>query len=170
MHPSGWFQLALFTGLLLLLTKPLGLYLVRVFDPHGRTGRDPVLRPLERLTYRLAGVDPDAEHDWKRYAVAMLLFSLVGTLFTYAILRCQAWLPLNPQKLPGVPDHLAFDTAVSFTTNTHWQSYGGESTMSYLSQMVALAIHNFTSAATGLGVAAALVRGVAWRTAATGGT
>ncbi len=169
MHPSGWFQLALFVGLLLLLTKPLGLYLARVFDPQGRTWLDPVLRPLERLTYRLGGIDPDQEHDWKRYAVAMLLFSLVGTLFTYAILRCQAWLPLNPQKLPGVPDHLAFNTAISFTTNTNWQSYGGESTMSYFSQMVALVIHNFTSAATGLGVAAALVRGVARHSARTVG-
>jgi K+-transporting ATPase ATPase A chain len=169
MHPSGWFQLALFTGLLLLITKPLGLYLVRVFDPKGKTFLDPVLKPLERLTYGVCGVDPEAEHDWKRYAVAMLLFSLVGMLFTYVILRCQAWLPLNPQKLPAVPDHLAFNTAMSFTTNTNWQSYGGESTMSYLSQMVALAIHNFTSAATGLAIAAALVRGVARHSARTVG-
>ncbi|HEY8965822.1 MAG TPA: potassium-transporting ATPase subunit KdpA, partial [Candidatus Methylacidiphilales bacterium] len=170
MHASGWVQLVLFMGVLALLTKPLGLYLVRVLDPRGKTWLDPILKPAERLTYRLAGIDPEAEHDWKGYAIAMLLFSLVGCLFTYAILRCQQWLPLNPQGLPAVPDHLAFDTAVSFTTNTNWQSYGGESTMSYFSQMVALAIHNFTSAATGIGIAAALVRGIARQSARTVGS
>ena len=105
------------------------------------------------------GVDRSKEHDWKQYTLAMLLFSLVGCLFTYAILRLQNMLPLNPQGLGAVSEHLAFNTAVSFTTNTNWQSYGGESTMSYFSQMVALAFHNFVSAAIGIAIAAALVRG-----------
>ncbi len=163
----GWIQLAVYVGLLLAITKPLGLYLVQVLDPHGRTWFDPVLRPLERLTYRLAGIDAEHEQDWKHYTVAMLLFSFVGCLFTYVLLRCQGWLPLNPQKLPGLSSDLAFDTAMSFTTNTNWQSYSGESTMSYFSQMVSLVIHNFTSAATGVAIAAALVRGIARQSAAT---
>ena len=169
MHFNGWIQLALYIGLLVLLTKPLGQYLVRVLDPRGKTWLDKVVGPVERLTYRLIGVDPAPAHeqDWKRYTIAMLLFSAVGVVFTYAILRCQAWLPLNPQQLPAVPDHLAFNTAISFATNTNWQSYGGESTMSYLSQMVALVIHNFTSAATGIAIAAALGRGIARHSATT---
>ena len=130
MNLSGWTQLILFVGLLLAITKPLGLYLCRVLEADGKTFLDPVLKPFERLTYRLTGVDPQQEHDWKRYATAMLLFSLVSMLFTYAILRLQALLPLNPQGLPGLTGHLAFNTAASFTTNTNWQSYGGESTMS----------------------------------------
>jgi len=133
----------------------------------GRTWFDPILKPLERLTYRVMGVRPEVEQDWKTYTVAMLLFSLVSCLFTYAILRLQDILPLNPQKLGALSQHLAFNTAVSFTTNTNWQSYGGESTMSYFSQMVALAIHNFFSAAVGIAVAAALVRGIARHTAQT---
>ena len=167
MHFNGWIQLALYIGLLVLLTKPLGQYLVRVLDPRGKTWLDKVVGPVERLSYRLIGVDPAQEQDWKHYTVAMLLFSAVGVVFTYAILRCQAWLPLNPQQLPAVPDHLAFNTAISFATNTNWQSYGGESTMSYLSQMVALVIHNFTSAATGIAIAAALGRGIARHSAIT---
>ncbi len=165
----GWIQLALFLGLLLLVTRPMGVYLYRVLDPQGKTFLDPVLKPVERLFYRLMRVDPKAEQDWKRYAVSLLLFSLVGTVFTYAILRLQHLLPLNPQRLGPVSEHLAFNTAVSFTTNTNWQSYGGESTMSYLSQMVALAFHNFVSAASGIAVAAALVRGIARHTAKTVG-
>ncbi|SDU08503.1 K+-transporting ATPase ATPase A chain [Verrucomicrobium sp. GAS474] len=161
MNSHGWIQLAVFLGLLLALTKPLGLYLVQVLRPDGRTWLDPVLRPVERWTYRLGGVDPGREQDWKRYTVALLLFSLTGAALTYVLLRCQGWLPLNPQKLPGLSPDLAFNTAISFTTNTNWQSYAGESTMSYLSQMVALVIHNFTSAATGIAIAAALVRGIA---------
>ena len=157
----GWIQLALFLVLLLLVTRPMGVYLYRVLDPQGKTFLDPVLKPVERLFYRLMGIDPKAEQDWKRYAVSMLVFSLVGLLLTYAILRLQHLLPLNPQRLGPVSEHLSFNTAVSFTTNTNWQSYGGESTMSYLSQMVALAIHNFVSAAAGIAVAAALVRGIA---------
>src|SRR5512141_2148504 len=157
----GWLQLALFLGLLLLVTRPMGVYLYRVLDPQGKTFLDPVLKPVERLLYRLMRVDPRSEQDWKRYAVSLLLFSLVGLLFTYAILRLQHLLPLNPQRLGPVSEHLAFNTAVSFTTNTNWQNYGGESTMSYLSRMVALAFHNFVSAAAGIAVAAALVRGIA---------
>jgi K+-transporting ATPase ATPase A chain len=161
MQTSGWLQLALYVVALAAITKPMGLYLTQVLDAQGRTWFDPVLRPLERLTYRLMGVRAGQEHDWQQYTWAMLLFSLVSCVFTYAILRLQNHLPLNPQGLGALTPHLAFNTAVSFTTNTNWQSYGGESTMSYLSQMVALAIHNFTSAATGIVIAAALVRGIA---------
>ena len=161
MNTSGWLQLALYVAALAVITKPMGLYLMQVLDAHGRTWFDPVFRPLERLTYRLMGVRAGEEHDWRQYTWAMLLFSLVSCVFTYAILRLQNHLPLNPQGLGALTPHLAFNTAVSFTTNTNWQSYGGESTMSYLSQMMALAIHNFTSAATGIALAAALVRGIA---------
>ena len=167
LRPTDCLQLSLFLGLLALLTKPTGLFLSRVLDPQGRTWLDPVLRPVERATYRLLGVEPSREHDWKQYAMAMLAFSLVGMIFTYAVLRLQAWLPLNPQHLPGVAPALAFNTAASFTTNTNWQSYAGESTLSYFSQMVALAYHNFTSAAVGIGIAAALVRGLARHTTET---
>lgn len=167
MHTNDWIQLALFVGALALITKPMGIYLFRVLDPNGRTWLDPVLKPVERCTYALMGVKSDKEQNWKQYTFAMLMFSLVGCLFTYAILRLQYYLPLNPQKFPGVPSDLAFNTAMSFTTNTNWQNYGGESTMSYLSQMVALAIHNFTSAATGIAIAAAVVRGIAKHTAST---
>ena len=139
----------------------MGLYLTQVLDAHGRTWFDPVLKPLERLTYRLMGVRADQEQDWRQYTLAMLLFSLVSCAFTYAILRLQNHLPLNPQGFGALTPDLAFNTAVSFTTNTNWQSYTGEATMSYLSQMVALVIHNFVSAATGIAIAAALVRGIA---------
>jgi len=165
MQTSGWIQLALFVAALALITKPMGLYLVQVLDPHGKTWFDWALKPLERLTYRIMGLRADEEHDWRRYTWAMLLFSMVSCIFTYAILRLQDKLPfqalLNPQSLAALPPHLAFNTAVSFTTNTNWQSYGGESTMSYFSQMVALTIHNFASAAVGIALAAALVRGIA---------
>lgn len=164
MHANDWIQLALFLGILAAITKPLGIYLTRVLDPRGKTWLDPVLRPVERLTYRLIGADPDKEHDWKGYTFAILLFSLIGLVFTYAILRLQHLLPLNPQGLPALSPALAFNTAVSFTTNTNWQSYGGETTMSYFSQMVGLTFHNFVSAATGIGIAAALVRGISRQT------
>jgi len=167
MRNLDWLQLALFVAALAALTKPMGLFLTQVLDANGRTWFDPVLRPLERFTYRLMGVDATKEHDWKRYTLAMLLFSLVGCVFTYAILRLQHLLPLNPQGLGPLSAHLAFNTAISFTTNTNWQSYAGESTMSYFSQMVALTIHNFTSAAVGIGIAAAVVRGIARHTATT---
>jgi potassium-transporting ATPase potassium-binding subunit len=167
MQASGWVQFAFYIVALALITKPMGLYLLRVLDASGRTWLDPVLRPLERGTYRIIGIDPSKEHDWKQYTFAMLLFSLVGCLFTYAILRLQYFLPLNPQGLIALSEHLAFNTAVSFTTNTNWQSYGGESTMSYFSQMVGLTFHNFASAATGIAIAAALVRGIARHSATT---
>ncbi|MEJ0089707.1 MAG: potassium-transporting ATPase subunit KdpA [Limisphaerales bacterium] len=161
MNTSGWLQLALFVAALVVITKPMGVYLVQVLDPKGKTWLDPLLRPLERVTYRVMGVRADQEQTWLQYTWAMLLFSLVSCVFTYAILRLQNFLPLNPQGLGSLSPHLAFNTAVSFTTNTNWQSYGGESTMSYFSQMIALTIHNFASAATGIGIAAALVRGLA---------
>jgi K+-transporting ATPase ATPase A chain len=167
MQGSGWLQLAFYVVVLALITKPMGLYLLRVLDTNGKTWLDPVLRPLERGTYRAMGVDPNKEHDWKQYTLAILLFSLVGCLFTYAILRLQYFLPLNPQKLAGVSSDLSFNTSVSFTTNTNWQNYVGESTMSYLSQMVGLTFHNFVSAATGIAIAAALVRGIARHSAKT---
>ncbi len=167
MQNSGWIQLGLYVVALAAITKPMGLYLLRVLDVNGRTWFDPALRPLEQLTFRLMGVDTGKEHDWKQYTLTMLLFSLVSCLFTYAILRLQHLLPLNPQGLGPVSPDLAFNTSVSFTTNTNWQNYGGESTMSYLSQMVALAFHNFVSAAVGVAIAAAFVRGIARQSART---
>jgi K+-transporting ATPase ATPase A chain len=156
-------------GALLLITKPLGLYLVRVLDSQGSTFLDWIAKPFERVTYRICGINPREEQGWIGYTVSMLAFSMIGMLWTYFILRFQDHLPLNPQGLPGLAPHLAFNTAASFTTNTNWQSYTGESTMSYFSQMVALAIHNFTSAACGIAIAAALVRGIARQSAKTVG-
>ena len=171
MNTSGWLQLVLFAAALLLTAKPLGLCLCNGLDADGKTFLDPLIKPLERLTYTLTGIDPKKEQDWKGYAIAMLIFSLVSMLFTYAILRLQAAIPfqslLNPQKLVALSEHLAFNTAASFTTNTNWQSYSGEGTMSYFSQMVALTIHNFVSAAVGISIAAALVRGIARHSAKT---
>jgi K+-transporting ATPase ATPase A chain len=167
METSGWFQLGVFLVALALITKPMGLYLMQVLDPNGRTWLDPVLRPLERGTYRFMGIRSNEEHNWKQYTFAMLFFSLVGCLFTYAILRLQNHLPLNPQGFGAVNSDLAFNTAVSFTTNTNWQNYGGESTLSYFSQMIGLAFHNFVSAATGIAIAAALVRAIARHSAQT---
>jgi K+-transporting ATPase ATPase A chain len=164
---NAWLQFALYVGALLVVTKPLGLYLVQVLDVHGRTWLDKIVKPIERATYRVCGINPDQEQGWIAYTLSLLVFSLVGMLLTYFILRYQDHLPLNPQALPGLAPHLAFNTAASFTTNTNWQSYAGESTMSYFSQMVALAIHNFTSAAAGIAVAAALVRGIARHSAKT---
>lgn len=169
MHSIDWVQLAVFVGALGVLTKPMGLYLCRVLEPAGRTWLDPLLKPLERFTYRLMGIDPGREQDWRQYAQSLLGFSLVSCLLTYALLRWQQWLPLNPQGFGAVSPDLAFNTAVSFTTNTNWQSYAGESTLSYLSQMVALVIHNFGSAAAGIAIAAALVRGIARHSALTVG-
>ncbi|HUC02271.1 MAG TPA: potassium-transporting ATPase subunit KdpA [Candidatus Paceibacterota bacterium] len=162
-----WLQLGIYIVALVIITRYLGAYLVRVLDPDGKTFLDKLMKPLERLTYRLFRVDPHKEQNWKQYTVSMLMLSVVSLFFTYIILRIQQWLPLNPQGLPNLSPHLAFNTAVSFTTNTNWQSYAGESTMSYFSQMVALVIHNFVSAATGIALAAALVRGIARHTANT---
>lgn len=153
-------QLALFVGVLALLTKPIGLFLIRVLDARGRTWLDPVVGPVERLTYRILGVDSNSQQDWKQYSLSMVVFSLVSCAFTYALLRLQHLLPLNPQAFPPMSEHLAFNTAVSFTTNTNWQSYVGEAILSYFSQMVGLTLHNFASAAVGIAIAAALVRGI----------
>ncbi|HEY8196461.1 MAG TPA: potassium-transporting ATPase subunit KdpA [Gemmatimonadales bacterium] len=160
MTGNGWLQIALFVLAVLLVTKPLGLYLVAVYE-----GRVRWLGPVERLLYRAAGVDPAEDQHWTRYAGAMLLFSAVSMLLTYGALRLQHWLPLNPQGFPAVPDRQAFETAASFTSNTNWQSYSGETTMSYFSQMTQLAFHNFASAAVGMALAVALVRGIARRSA-----
>jgi K+-transporting ATPase ATPase A chain len=167
MRSIDWLQLGLFVAILALITKPMGLFLGQVLDVKGRTWFDPIFKPLEKITYRLMGVNAEREQDWKQYTIAMLLFSAVSCIFTYAILRLQNHLPLNPQGFGALSPDLAFNTAVSFTTNTNWQSYAGESTMSYLSQMVALVIHNFGSAATGIALAAALVRGIARHSVAT---
>jgi K+-transporting ATPase ATPase A chain len=160
MSVSGWLQIGLFVLAVLLVTKPLGLYLVAVYE-----GRVRWLAPVERLIYRAAGVSPDEEQHWTAYAFAMLVFSAGTMLLTYAALRLQHVLPLNPEHLPAVPDRQAFETAASFTTNTNWQSYVGETTMSYTSQMSQLAFHNFVSAAVGIALAVALVRGIARRSA-----
>jgi K+-transporting ATPase ATPase A chain len=167
MNPHHWLELALFIAALVLITKPLGLHLNQVLKADGRTFLDPVLKPLEKLTYAILRLDPAKEQGWKQYTFALLIFSAVSCLFTYAILRLQYYLPLNPEKFPGLAPHLAFNTAVSFLTNTNWQSYSGESTMSLFSQMVALVFHNFFSAAAGIAVAAALVRGIARHTSDT---
>ena len=167
MNAFGWVQLTLFLGILFLVTKPLGLYLVRVLTPEGRTWLDRPFKPVERLFYRILGVDPGREQDWRDYARALIIFSLAGLLFTYAVLRLQRFLPMNPQKLGPVRPDLAFNTAASFATNTNWQNYAGEMILSYFSQMVGLVFHNFVSAAAGIAVAAALVRGIARHSAKT---
>ncbi len=159
MTVKGWVLIAVYGLVVLAITKPLGIYLYRVFEGNNRP-LTWVLGPLESLAYRLCEVNPKREQTWKEYALALLLFSLAGVLVTYGILRLQDFLPFNPQNLGRVPPDLAFNTAVSFTTNTNWQAYGGESTMSYFSQMAALAWQNFVSAAAGLAVALALARGL----------
>jgi K+-transporting ATPase ATPase A chain len=156
---NGWIQIGLFALVILALTKPLGAYMHRVFEG-DRQPLPRVFGPVERLLYRLSGVDPRREQGWKTYAASLLVFSALGVLVTYAIQRLQHVLPLNPQGLGPVAPDLAFNTAVSFTTNTNWQNYGGESTMSYLTQMAGLAWHNFTSAAAGIAIALALARGL----------
>ena len=160
---NGWLQIAFFLLLILAVTKPLGVFMTRVFN-REKTFLDPVLRPIEKLIYRTTGVDEGREMGWIEYAVAMLLFSLVSMLLLYLIQRVQAFLPFNPQKLGAVtPPNLAFNTAASFTTNTNWQAYSGETTMSYFIQMAGLAYHNFVSAATGIALAIAFIRGLARR-------
>jgi potassium-transporting ATPase potassium-binding subunit len=154
----GYLQIGLFLVILLLLVKPLGSYMTRVYQGQ-RVFLSPVIAPLERFIFRIAGIRPDEEMNWKRYAVIMLLFNLAGLLWLYAVLRLQAILPLNPQGLPSIQPDLAFNTAISFTTNTNWQSYGGETTLSYFSQMLGLGVHNFLSAATGMAILVALIRG-----------
>jgi len=152
--------------LILAITKPLGLYMKRVFSGE-KTFMDPMLRPVERLVYRASGVDESKEHDWIQYTIAMLLFSAFGLLITYVIQRIQNVLPLNPDHMSAIPPDLAWNTAVSFTTNTNWQAYSGESTMSHFTQMIGLTFHNFASAATGIALAIALIRGIARASAKT---
>ncbi len=159
---QGWILILGFVAILLALTKPVGVWLFTLYEGR-RTPLHVVLGPVERGFYKLAGIDPDAEQGWRRYALHMLLFNVVLMAFTYAVLRLQGVLPGNPQGLAGLSPNLAFNTAISFTTNTNWQSYGGESTMSNLSQMLGLTIHNFLSAATGIALAFALFRGFARR-------
>ena len=166
MTGNGWFQIFLFFCLVLAVTKPLGSFLYRVYERKS-TLLDPVLRPIERFIYRVCGVDETKEMDWKGYGFSMLLFSGVSLLLLYLIERTQQWLPLNPQKLPNLAPDLAWNTAVSFTTNTNWQSYAPESTMSYFTQMAGLAYHNFVSAAVGMALAIAVIRGVARKEAKT---
>jgi len=160
---NGWLQIVVFLALILAVTKPLGVFMARVFAGE-RTFMDPVLRPVERLLYRVTGVDEKHEMRWTEYATAMLLFSGVSMLLLYLIQRIQGMLPLNPQHFGAVtPQHLAFNTAASFTTNTNWQAYSGETTMTYFTQMAGLAFHNFASAATGIVLAIAFIRGIARR-------
>src|ERR1043166_9138628 len=161
---NGWLQIIFFLALTLLVTKPLGLFMAHVFN-RERTFLDPVMAPVERLIYRLTRVDVNREMRWTEYAVSMLLFSLVSMLVLYVLQRVQGVLPLNPQHLPGVDANgflaSSFNTAASFTTNTNWQSYVPEVTMSYLTQMAGLAYHNFVSAAVGIALAVAFIRGIA---------
>jgi len=159
-------QLAVYFLLVTAISVPLGLYMARVFS-NERTFLDPVLSPIERLIYKICGINPGVEMGWAGYAISMLAFSLVSMIFLYALQRLQFYLPLNPQGLAGVPPGLAFNTAASFTTNTNWQAYSGEQTLSYLTQMVGLTSHNFLSAAAGIAMAAAVIRGFARRSAKT---
>ncbi len=164
MTANGWLQIFFLLAVVLLVTKPLGAFMARVFG-RERTWMDPVLSPVERIIYKLTGVDEAHEMDWKEYALALLLFSGVSMILLFVLQRVQqwTWLPWNPQKLAGVAPALAFNTAASFTTNTNWQNYVPETTMSYLTQMVALAYHNWVSAAAGMALAIAFIRGIARR-------
>jgi potassium-transporting ATPase potassium-binding subunit len=155
MEQRNWIELALFVGLLIAVTPPLGALLLRVFE-----GRVQFLRPIEGAIYRLSGINAEREMSWREYAVALLAFNIIGGVVLLAMEMTQAWLPANPQHLPNVPFAVAFNTAVSFVTNTNWQAYSGEATMSYFTQMAGLAVHNFVSAATGIAAAVALMRGI----------
>jgi K+-transporting ATPase ATPase A chain len=162
MTANGWFQIGLFLLAIFAVAKPLGIYMARVFSGE-KTSLDPVLRPVERLLYRVTGVDETREMPWKEYAISMLLFSGVSMALLYLIQRMQHRLPWNPQHLAAVAPDLAFNTAASFTTNTNWQAYVPETTMSYFTQMAGLAYHNFASAAVGIALAIAVIRGIARR-------
>ena len=157
---NGWIQIAIYCAIVAALVKPLGWYMTAVFNGE-RTLLSPVLRPVETGLYRLGGVDERREQDWLTYTVAMLLFHVGGFLILYGLLRLQGFLTFNPQAMAAVPEYLSFNTAVSFITNTNWQNYGGESTLSYLVQMLGLTHQNFLSAATGIVLAVALIRGFA---------
>ena len=160
MTANGWLQILVFFGVILAITKPLGVYMARVLE-REKTFADRVFNPIERLLYRITGIDESHEMGWKEYSIAMLLFSAVTMLLTYALQRLQIHLPWNPQHLGAVAPDLAFNTAASFTANTNWQSYSPESTMSYLTEMAGLATHNFWSAAVGISLAVAIIRGIA---------
>lgn len=164
--PNGWLQIGLYLAVLLAFVKPLGWFMARVYEGKP-VGLDKVIGPLERSMYRIAGVRVEDEMDWKTYAVAMLLFNAAGLFALYGLQRVQGFLPLNPQGLGPVPPDLAFNTAVSFVSNTNWQSYGGETTMSYLTQMMGMTVQNFVSAATGMAILVALIRGLSRRSAST---
>jgi potassium-transporting ATPase potassium-binding subunit len=166
MTPNGWLQLGLYLVVLIALVKPLGAYMARVYE--GQSSRlDRIIGPIERLIYRLSGVQPQVEMNWKTYAVAVLLFNLFGLIAVYVLQRVQGVLPLNPQGFGAVSPDSSFNVAVSFATNTNWQNYGGETTLSYLTQMLALTVQNFVSAATGMAVLVALIRGLRVRSAQT---
>jgi K+-transporting ATPase ATPase A chain len=160
---QGWLQIGLFLGVVLALVRPLGAYMARVFEGRRIVGMDRVLRPVEKLVYKLAGIDPKSEMTWKRYAASVLAFSLAGFLVLYLLQRVQGWLPGGPDGLGNVRPDLAFNTSVSFVTNTNWQAYGGETTMKYVTQMVGLTVQNFVSAGAGIAVVVALIRGFARR-------
>src|SRR5438270_1991450 len=162
MSIPGLLQRVLYVVVLVLITRPIGQHMARVFTGE-RTFLDPLMGPAERAIYRVTAVDPAAEQSWVGYSFALLVFSAAGAVVTYAIERLQNVLPFNPQGLDAVPPDLAFNTAVSFTTNTNWQNYAGEATMSYFTQMAALAFHNWVSAAAGIAIAVALTRGLARR-------
>jgi potassium-transporting ATPase potassium-binding subunit len=162
MTANGWIQIGVYVAVLLAITKPLGVYMARVFSSE-KTLLDPVMRPVELLLYRVTGVDEKHEMRWTEYAIAMLLLSGVSMILLYAMLRVQQWLPWNPQRFGALAPDLAFNTAASFTTNTNWQAYSGESTMSYFTQMAGLAYHNFLSAAVGIALSIAVIRGIARR-------
>jgi K+-transporting ATPase ATPase A chain len=166
MNIFSWLQLIIYMVVLIGLAKPLGMFMARVYQGEP-TFLDPLLRPVEKLIYRLSGVNPDIEMNWKVYAVAMLLFNVLGLLVVYGLQRLQGFLPLNPQGFGAVSPDSSWNTAVSFATNTNWQGYGGETTMSYLTQMLALAVQNFVSAATGIAIVIAMIRGLARHTAKT---
>jgi K+-transporting ATPase ATPase A chain len=162
MNLNSYLQIGIYFVVLILLVKPLGLYMARVYQGES-TFLDRPIRPLERLCYRLVGVNPQDEMDWKTYAIALLVFSVLSILVVYLIQRVQGLLPLNPQKFGATTPDLSFNTAVSFATNTNWQSYGGETTLSYLTQMVGLTVQNFVSAAAGMAVLVAFIRALARR-------
>ena len=166
MNIFSWLQLIIYMVVLIALAKPLGSFMARVYQGE-RTFLDPILRPVEKLIYRLSGVDPNVEMNWKVYALAMLLFNVLGLLVVYVLQRVQGFLPLNPQGFGAVSPDSSWNTAVSFATNTNWQGYGGETTMSYLTQMLALAVQNFVSAATGMAVVIAMIRGLVRHTSKT---
>src|SRR5471032_2788794 len=168
MTANGWIQIGLFCLAIVVCVKPLGLYMARLFEGE-RTFLSPVLGPVERGIYRLCGVKPNEEQHWTSYTIAMLVFSVAGFVSLYLMQRLQAVLPYNPQGMAATTPDLSFNTAISFITNTNWQSYGGETTLGYLVQMLGLTVHNFLSAATGIALALALIRGFARRSAKTVG-